>query len=104
MGARVHFLKASVADVAGLLGFLSTEDPGTAERFERALETAVRRLETFPRIGHPVKSRNPRIHGIRSWPVPGFPAILFFYRADREGVYVVRVLHGARDLQGELGI
>ena len=103
MGARIRFLKASVADVAGLIQYFSEEGGRAGGRFERSLEAAVSRLQAFPRIGHPLTTGNPRIKGIRSWPVPGFPDVRLYYRPDPGVVSVVRVIHGARDLPGELG-
>lgn len=35
---------------------------------------------------------------IRIWPIRGFEEILMIYSADRAGVDVLRVVHGARDL------
>jgi len=46
-------------------------------------------LRTFGRID---------LSGLRSLPVQGFEKHLVFYRPPKEGIEVVRVLHGARDL------
>lgn len=40
--------------------------------------------------------------GLRSWPVKGFESLLVFYREIPEGIEVIRVLHGARELQALL--
>jgi hypothetical protein len=37
--------------------------------------------------------------GIRVWPANGFRNPLIFYRPMNEGVEIVRVLHGARDIE-----
>ena len=49
-------------------------------------------------VGRLREFRSARLAGLRSWPVPGFPKHLIFYRVDEDLVEVVRVLHGARDL------
>jgi toxin ParE1/3/4 len=36
--------------------------------------------------------------GIRIWPIRGFDKILIIYAVDRTGIDVLRVVHGARDL------
>lgn len=38
------------------------------------------------------------LQGIRRWKVKGFPNFLIFYRSTDEGVEIIRILHGARDL------
>jgi toxin ParE1/3/4 len=45
-----------------------------------------------------------KLIGLRMWPIPGFKRYLNFYRPRRNGIEVVRVLHGAMDLPGELRI
>jgi toxin ParE1/3/4 len=39
-----------------------------------------------------------RASGIRRWPIPEFPKHLIFYRPTDDGVDILRVLHGARDV------
>jgi len=56
--------------------------------------------------GHPeIRAQTPReaLRGIRSWPVSGFERHDVFYRPIEEGIEVVRVLHGAQDLDAILG-
>lgn len=40
--------------------------------------------------------------GLRRWPIPGFRNYLIFYRPMENGVEIVRVLHGARDIAAAL--
>lgn len=40
-----------------------------------------------------------RLTGIRSLPVPGFRNYLIFYRIQGDQLEIIRVLHGARDLE-----
>lgn len=56
------------------------------------------RLAGTPEIGRLREFRNPRLVGLRSWPVPGFEKHLILYRAEEGFVEIVRVLHSARDL------
>jgi len=41
--------------------------------------------------------------GLRAWPIDGFRNHLVFYRPTDEGVDIVRVLHGARDIEALFG-
>jgi len=42
---------------------------------------------------------NPDLIGMRSWRVKRFPKYLIFYIPIEDGVEIVRVLHGARNLE-----
>jgi toxin ParE1/3/4 len=49
-------------------------------------------------MGEPRESANPRLASLRVWPIVGFPNHLIFYRPIDGGIEVIRVLHGARDV------
>lgn len=83
--------------------FASEANMDVAIRFVAAVEEAYTRLVQHPLIGTEVKAFQPRLVGMRYWPVAGFDSFLVFYLASPSLVVIVRVLHGARDLPGELG-
>jgi toxin ParE1/3/4 len=56
----------------------------------------------MPGIGSPQSFENPMLAGVRRWPVEGFENYLIFYRTDDEHVEIIRVLHGARDIEAVL--
>jgi len=88
--------RLDVLEQATYLGEEATEE--LALRFVDAVDAALRRLADTPEIGRLRQFRSPRLAGLRSWPVPGFPKHLIFYRVDEDLVDVIRVIHGARDL------
>jgi toxin ParE1/3/4 len=88
--------RRDVLEQAIYLGEEATEE--VALRFVDAVDAALRRLADTPEVGRLRELRSPRLAGLRSWPVPGFPKHLIFYRVDDDLVEVVRVIHGARDL------
>jgi len=49
------------------------------------------------------KFRNPRLKGVRSWLVSDFDNYLIFYRAIPEGIEVLHMYHGARDIEALFG-
>ena len=71
-------------------------------RFEEAVCDTYRWLLENPCAGSPRPSLSPRLSGLRMWQVRGFETHLVFYRATDDGIEVVRVLHGARDVPGIL--
>jgi toxin ParE1/3/4 len=74
----------------------SVED---AERFLSAAEATFEHLAKRPAIGVRRDYHKPALAGLRMWPISGFDKYLVFYRPTEQGIDVIRVLHGARDLK-----
>jgi len=55
-------------------------------------------LLAMPRMGKVREVSTPRLTGLRQWHVSGYESFLIFYRTVPAGIEVVRVLHGARDI------
>lgn len=49
-------------------------------------------------MGVRYETENPRLMRMRRWPVTGFENYLVYYRPLRDGIEIVRILHGARDI------
>ena len=60
------------------------------------------KLARMPGMGERRESSNPRLAGLRVWRIDGFPNHLLFYRPVEGGIEIVRVLHGARDIDAVL--
>jgi toxin ParE1/3/4 len=52
----------------------------------------------MPRIGRLREFRKPAAAGIRSWSISGFTNHLIFFRPVEDGVEILRVIHGAQDI------
>ena len=52
----------------------------------------------MPGLGERRQTANPRLEGLRVWRIQGFEKHLIFYRPVDDGIEIVRVLHGARDI------
>lgn len=70
-----------------------------AERFLEFAEYAFAQLATTPNMGRilPLLLSNTGI--IRQWRIKNFKDYLIFYQVQEERVEILRVLHGARDLE-----
>jgi toxin ParE1/3/4 len=53
-------------------------------------------------MGRPRAFDTPHLVDIRSWSIREFPSVLIFYRPSGHGIEVIRVLHGARDIEAIL--
>jgi toxin ParE1/3/4 len=75
---------------------VARRDAGAADRLVDRLTESIERLAAQPMLG---RSADHLLPGLRSLPVGDY---LIFYRPDDEGVSVVRIIHGARQITPEL--
>lgn len=80
------------------LYLLDKEAPEAAARFIEAVDRSILILSRRPRIGAPKKLKNPRLAGLRRWPVAGFEVIGIYYLLMKDTLRIVRILHGKRDI------
>jgi toxin ParE1/3/4 len=100
-GYRV--LPAADVDLDHQADYLASEASlDTALRFYDAARTTFDKIAQNPGIGQKRETLNPRLTGLRVWRVEGFEKHLIFYRPGDDGVEIVRVLHGARDIDSVL--
>jgi toxin ParE1/3/4 len=69
-----------------------------AERYLDAVDATCLRLVDHRQSGAPYDSGIAGLNGLRRVPVRGFENYLLFYVASETGIDVIRVIHGARDL------
>jgi toxin ParE1/3/4 len=82
------------------LDYLEEQDGlETAERFLDLLISSFEDLSRMPRMGVLCGFREPATRRLRRWPVKGFENWLIFYQPRRDGVEIVHVMHGARDIE-----
>ena len=79
--------------------WISEESPETADRFIDAAAASFSFLESNPEIGRVYEAKNGRLAGVRVWRISGFEKHLIFYRPCPEGVEILDVIHGARDIE-----
>jgi len=85
-------------DVAEIADYYASHSLDLGIRFLHAVRRGYEDLLFMPGMGAPRQFSNPQYSDMRSWPVKGFEKILIFYRPTPEGIEVLRILHGARDL------
>lgn len=68
-----------------------------ADRFFTAVKHSIHFLAEFPNVGTRCDFKNPRLNGLRAWPIDGFRKWLRFFRCTEAGLEFVRLLHGHRD-------
>src|SRR5258708_38855442 len=70
-----------------------------ADRFLQAADATLETLADMPESGIAVATDRHELAGMRRWQVKGFEKILLFYFPLRNGVDLIRVAHGSRDLE-----
>ncbi len=71
---------------------IAAENPEAADRWLQLIDQKCQLLASMPQMG---RDRADLAPNLRSFPVGDY---LIFYRPDSDGVVVIRVLHGARNL------
>lgn len=82
--------------------YIGWDNLDAAERFIQAAERTFVILASTPLIGPARNFRNRKLSGLRSWRIAGFENYLVFYRVKNGQLDILRIIHGAMDLEKEL--
>lgn len=97
---KLFFTDAAIADVVEQADWYQSQSGRTlARRWERAVKSVVTFAIRRPGAGSRCTFKSAELHDVRRLPITGFPKHLLFYRYDEDVVSVLRVVHGARDLE-----
>jgi len=98
--ARLVLSDAAVADILEQADwYIAQPGQALAERWEKAVTSAVSRVIRNPASGAPCKFRSAELRNVKRTTIRGFPKHLLFYRIRGAEVLVLRIVHGARDLE-----
>ena len=98
MRRRFRITPEARFDLLSIWHYIARDNANAADRIIKRLETAFHLLARFPRKGHKrddVHSSEP----VLFWPVGSYVVV---YRPEPKPVLIVRVFHGARDLDALL--
>ncbi len=96
--ARLLVREQAWGDLEELGAFIARDNPTVAAEVVRHLRHSFEQLARMPQLGRLIKKIKTR-EQLRMWLSPAFRNYLIFYRELPDGVEIVRVLHGARDIQ-----
>jgi toxin ParE1/3/4 len=82
------------ADLLDIWGYIAQDSPANADRMLDRLGETMNRLAAMPLMG---QARFDLAPGLRMFPVGNY---LIFFRPIQDGIEVIRVLHGKRDIMG----
>lgn len=89
---RAVFAEPAAKDLAGIIEYISLDNPAAAQKVFRAIAGTVEHLADFPEIG-----RAGRLPNTREITVPSLP-YLVVYQVEAGQITIVAVFHEARDL------
>lgn len=89
---------AALSDLQDISNFVAADSPANATKILRALEDAMRLLARRPRLGRQRDDLGDE--PLRMFFVHSFAII---YKPDTRPLQIVRVLHGARDIETIMG-
>lgn len=95
--ARVLRRPLARADLLDIWNYVADDSPAKADRLLDSINKHCQTLARFPKMG---RARNELGASLRSFPVGTY---VIFYREVSKGIEVVRILHGARDIEGIIG-
>lgn len=88
---RARFTKTALAELNDILTYIAKDNPVAARAVIEQIEYVVERISEFPAIG-----RTTEEDGVRIFPIPPFP-FLVFYTVRRQEVIIRNVRHAGRD-------
>jgi plasmid stabilization system protein ParE len=94
---RYSLTEAAKADIREIAAYIRQRSPDAASRVRDELRAAMRKLADFPGMGHTRPELNN--DALRFWAVYSY---LIVYRHPTKPLQILRVLHGARDLEKAL--
>jgi toxin ParE1/3/4 len=89
---RVHRSKTSLRDAAEIWHYIATDSARAADRWLDAINQRINLLAEFPGLGADRSDLQP---ALRSFPIGNY---LLLYRRAKCGIHLLRIVHGARDL------
>jgi len=88
--------RRDILDQTRYYGELGRND--LAMRSLDSVRLSIEMLARAPDAGTPKIFGNPKLTGLRPWPVAGFEPFKVYYLVDAHHITVVRILHGRRDI------
>src|SRR5262245_28292387 len=96
--SRVIWRDTARQELREVVDYLARFSPAAAGRFVEAAEASVELLRTMPELGGPWLVRRAELAGVRTWRPKRFKNYVFFYRPTADGIEILHVTQGARDL------
>jgi toxin ParE1/3/4 len=102
MASPIQIRDKAYADLEQIIDWYGGKNSTLAIRFVLEAHREFQLLWEWPGAGALRRGIPKRLRGLRSWPMKRFRKYLIFYIPHRDGIEIVRVLHGARNVRALL--
>lgn len=102
MESKIGIRPQARMDVVELATHIGQDNVTAANRFLDACDSTFELLAESPQMGGTYPTKNDRLAGLRVFRIRTFPSHLTFYLQRQNGIEIVRVVHGSRDLDAAL--
>ena len=89
---RILRTRASRSDYDEIWSYIAVRDLAAADRLVEQFDATLELIASAPHIGRKVEELAPNL---RSFPIGNY---LIFYRPVEDGIQLIRLLHGAREI------
>ncbi|MEK7724621.1 MAG: type II toxin-antitoxin system RelE/ParE family toxin [Acidobacteriota bacterium] len=86
-------------DIEECFVYIGEDNLDVAVHFLVAVEDSIEEIGRNPFVGSQRKFKNPQVKNLRMRLVKSFSNFQIFYTTQAETIEIIRVLHGARDLE-----
>ena len=98
MSGFIHLTPNAIDDLDIAFEYLAERNPTAAHKFNEAARKTLEQLAVLPGLGVTRQYDNPQIVDVRMFRMQDFRNYLIFYNATEDGIRVIRILHGARNV------
>jgi toxin ParE1/3/4 len=88
-----------IRDLIELATYIAEDNMDASDRFLVAAEETFKQLVQTPKMGKRCQFSHPNLIDVRQQAIKGFKRYLIFYRLIDSEVEILRVIHGARDIE-----
>ncbi|MEM9217793.1 MAG: type II toxin-antitoxin system RelE/ParE family toxin [Cyanobacteria bacterium P01_F01_bin.150] len=88
-----------IQDLIDHATYISLDNLDAGDRFLYAAEDTFQQIAKFPGIGRLSGFTTPAIANVRQYRIKGFNRYIIFYQSHSDMVEIIRVLHGAQNLE-----
>jgi toxin ParE1/3/4 len=97
--SSVKLTRHAEQDIDEIVDYLiMNADIDTGLRFFDSVHSTFQTHSDSPGIARPFRSSRQSLSELKQWSVNGFENHLIFFKQINTGILIIRVLHGARDL------
>ena len=100
---RILLHDQAKADLEGIADYIARDNYRAAQMIFTAVWEATVQLARMPGMGRIREFENEELVDTRSWVIKGYENYVIYYRPVPGGIAVMRIIHGARNLEQIFG-